>query len=551
MCSEAADSSGSPDLGPPPVSRFVDEDPPKQQSPNKSTEETVDQPPKPKNATNDTVTALPPPPKLDFAKKPGLDGETKQLIQESVPILTRRGADKRGRDEESEPTVVIPQALRVGSKRKFGDENDVGAIAKPSEKPTPLGTGNTEKDRRHSEIQKRRSFKALSAAGAEARGKPGNGLTPTGNPARRALAAKSTNDDVTSPMKPSRNETPAEAKPIKKQGLKKETIIERPSRRKEKEKETRPPPLDTAAAPEPEAPSSDPLPIPPTTPEPSQSTLREVPRDTPPPTDISSMGEASRPSRRVRNSVSYAEPNLRDKMRRPTKELLDAVTGEGRYIHKSGSSKPDDAGSASVPTSNSGSKPPTNWRNMPAAEALAKESARRQSALSPLAQKDLAGDVLPASVVSDRRKRPSVHGTTREPQNPSPDSSENDGKTSQDGPKTEAKEEKRDDVYDFTTSSPVSETKESREDEKDETITVRQPAKNTRRASSSSKSSITASETSSSPAKATKPSGSRKRASMAGPKRSSMLDLDEAEESLGDDESSAKGRVSRRRSMML
>ncbi|RKF82734.1 Shugoshin [Golovinomyces cichoracearum] len=36
-------------------------------------------------------------------------------------------------------------------------------------------------------------------------------------------------------------------------------------------------------------------------------------------------GDSSRPSRRVRGSVSYAEPNLRHKMRRPTKKLADAI----------------------------------------------------------------------------------------------------------------------------------------------------------------------------------------------------------------------------------
>ncbi|PHH81659.1 hypothetical protein CDD82_248 [Ophiocordyceps australis] len=55
------------------------------------------------------------------------------------------------------------------------------------------------------------------------------------------------------------------------------------------------------------------------------STTKSRVSDTPPPGDISSSGETSRPSRRSRASVSYAEPNLRDKMRRPTKELLDAV----------------------------------------------------------------------------------------------------------------------------------------------------------------------------------------------------------------------------------
>lgn len=54
---------------------------------------------------------------------------------------------------------------------------------------------------------------------------------------------------------------------------------------------------------------------------------RPASKDTPPPGDITTENsEAARPSRRARASVSYAEPNLRDKMRRPTKELVDAIT---------------------------------------------------------------------------------------------------------------------------------------------------------------------------------------------------------------------------------
>lgn len=58
-------------------------------------------------------------------------------------------------------------------------------------------------------------------------------------------------------------------------------------------------------------------------------------RDTPPPgfeaypvsSGLASLSStAARPSRRQRSAVSYAEPNLRDKMRRPGKELVDAVT---------------------------------------------------------------------------------------------------------------------------------------------------------------------------------------------------------------------------------
>lgn len=46
------------------------------------------------------------------------------------------------------------------------------------------------------------------------------------------------------------------------------------------------------------------------------------------PVPETSQDEAvTRPSRRQRAVVSYAEPNLRDKMRRPTKQFADAVTG--------------------------------------------------------------------------------------------------------------------------------------------------------------------------------------------------------------------------------
>lgn len=60
---------------------------------------------------------------------------------------------------------------------------------------------------------------------------------------------------------------------------------------------------------------------------------RQTSRDTPPPSDLQldtadtgGFGTAGRSTRRPRGSVSYAEPNLRAKMRRPTSDLIDAVT---------------------------------------------------------------------------------------------------------------------------------------------------------------------------------------------------------------------------------
>jgi hypothetical protein len=68
------------------------------------------------------------------------------------------------------------------------------------------------------------------------------------------------------------------------------------------------------------------------------STIRPVGKDTPPPADLTSdpngtgAGPGGRPSRRARSQVNYAEPNLVSKMRRPTKELFDAVGKDGRPV---------------------------------------------------------------------------------------------------------------------------------------------------------------------------------------------------------------------------
>lgn len=55
------------------------------------------------------------------------------------------------------------------------------------------------------------------------------------------------------------------------------------------------------------------------------STSRPESKDTPPPADLNPNDQTGRPSRRVRAQVSYKEPSLNTKMRRPGKELVDAV----------------------------------------------------------------------------------------------------------------------------------------------------------------------------------------------------------------------------------
>ena len=57
-------------------------------------------------------------------------------------------------------------------------------------------------------------------------------------------------------------------------------------------------------------------------------------------TSTDQASAAGRTARRARAPVNYAEPNLISKMRRPTKELVDAVVPDGR---RSTSAKPDEA----------------------------------------------------------------------------------------------------------------------------------------------------------------------------------------------------------------
>lgn len=91
---------------------------------------------------------------------------------------------------------------------------------------------------------------------------------------------------------------------------------------------------------------------------------------------IADLAASSRTSRRRGAVVSYAEPNLRDKMRRPTKDMIDAVAKDGR--RSSSFQLPRDSigsmgdGSSDIPPARSTSPTPGN---MPADFALADQAA--------------------------------------------------------------------------------------------------------------------------------------------------------------------------------
>lgn len=96
----------------------------------------------------------------------------------------------------------------------------------------------------------------------------------------------------------------------------------------------------------------------------------------------------SRPSRRARGAISYAEPNLRDKMRRATNEMVDAVAIANA---QRGSSLAGNSGQDYEPESHNGSLSDRNG----------------EIAITPPIQQDGHGIVaeLPKHMVTERKRR--------------------------------------------------------------------------------------------------------------------------------------------------
>lgn len=383
LCSEAADTTDSPELGPPPMSRYVDNDtdPIKLPSPSKSPS------PPPARELSSPVIAKPPAPiSTTSPVKPTVKTEQVAPAVEMKHLPTKTLEPKDSAIDSKDRSVQRPkveEAARTSSKRKFSTTDSSDATPKPvsaeglESRTTPMIRGD----------RKNKSLKELASIRREAREK----LAPSAEP-RKVLAAKSTNEDMNSPRKISKPPVDAESqKPSKpNNGSRKEKVRPKP-------KELQKAPITIAAAlSAPPRPVEDivldkavlsveTMPMSPASPVPTASTTQA--HDTPPPADISAHGETARPSRRARASVSYAEPNLRDKMRRPTKELFDAVTGEGRHKSRSSiaaSEEPPSVNTASVKQASTAAK---EGRAGVAAIPTASEAYEKPGACSPLAQK--------------------------------------------------------------------------------------------------------------------------------------------------------------------
>lgn len=223
-----------------------------------------------------------------------------------------------------------PKPVKAGSKRKldFGGDMENVPVQRIAEDGTDTNSASEKVAIREKAYGK--SLKELASIRREARNRP-----DTTKPARKPLSSKTTNEDITSPKKLAPliamdDVAVAKANLVRQKPavdkLKPKSKVSRVESLSLQESVT---PKLTASPVDFSVSMTETAFLSPASPEPTPP-VEEHRGDTPPPADISSMGETSRPSRRNRTTISYAEPSLRVKMRRPTKELFDAVAGEAK-----------------------------------------------------------------------------------------------------------------------------------------------------------------------------------------------------------------------------
>ncbi|PHH74748.1 hypothetical protein CDD80_2871 [Ophiocordyceps camponoti-rufipedis] len=409
-----ADLADSPELGPPPLSKFIDEDPVKVDSPSRAALTTETQSPSPTKSIEPPVIFAEPP--APVASDPPSPCPIVAVPQPDLPPLL-----------EAVNSKIAVLSVKAGAKRKLSvrDDSEVGPVrpAAAKENQIPQITA-TEKAPCREKAEAKDAKNPVGARKDERERRRG-----IDSKARQPLAAKSTNEDLRSPKKSVKPTQPVDdISTLMLDAPKAKASISRPRSRTKTSLSVmaapeavaieppasppNPPPVETVPAPV----SEDDL-LSPRSPEPAARDAGTG-SDTPPPADISASGEATRPSRRNRAAISYAEPNLRDKMRRPSKQLFDAVAGEGKNRRSS------QAETMPMTTAGESSEPPP----------------------SPLAGKQPSSPPeLPDSVATAARRRPPSSGSGRENH-----SSGRGSQTDQDG----QAETSDVDVYEFTSSSP-------------------------------------------------------------------------------------------------
>lgn len=325
------------------------------------------------------------------AKNDAAPGEKKESVQPPKSGAKRKFSVSDVEDErEARPVSIAPEDLRH-TRRTTLDKSQPSKESTPFEKPV-------------ARIQREVALARAKTRDKAASNAQASAPSATSGPPRKALGPKTSNTDVTnSPKKPTKPPVGDDSSlPGKLGGAKGR---ERPRSRNEA-RIVIPAQVDPVVAisstetiPEPETPAAPPEDLfSPTSSAPS--TTRQISRDTPPPQEIGQDGEGHRPSRRARASVNYAEPNLRDKMRRPAEGSIDAVTGEGKYRRASCVPAEDEQPTAAKVKPEPGTGDDASWRS----KLLTASSASVYSN-SPLSGK--VADAAPIQEISQRKRRSS------------------------------------------------------------------------------------------------------------------------------------------------
>jgi hypothetical protein len=303
------------------------------------------------------------------------------------------------------PAHEVKESLKAGAKRKLSvreDDDQVNGIAYSGSSPDNFQFTRVVSDEKiknttisQPETTTAKTIRELAVARGASREKRSTATIASG---RKALAPKSVNN---SPKKVARGPATDEVKAAK--AVIQRFGVENP-RSRERNREpilvkSQPEPIADIieVQPEPETPAAVDI-FSPSSSQPSTARLVDS-RDTPPPPDLNSGIEGVRPSRRARGAVSYAEPSLRDKMRRPSKALANAVNKDGKIVQ--GATIKSEEGCVTSITIKAEPEDEDAWKCMAPASTDTVEN-------SPLRTKATENDLLPSSITTHRKRRESI-----------------------------------------------------------------------------------------------------------------------------------------------
>ncbi|KAK5127408.1 hypothetical protein LTR85_006747 [Meristemomyces frigidus] len=357
-------SNESPDLGPPPIAHFDYEDPVKHASPSASRTS-------PKTAEEDVLPGL------------SVNLETRRKRKDGQPKLEIRRHSILSQSPEKKDSEGSTM-LRTGAKRKLADRDAERSIKAPSKDDFTFVRRTAPGDSKvGSEQAAAASGESMSQDFMEA----GRDVTATPPKlARRVLGDKSVNmsprkvtarseksgkEDQEKPAKPpAARSTSASSRSQSRTRRISALPLPSPPRDHILATIEIPPPSERAPA---ELPPKTPAASDLFSPTPSEPSARptESRAGTPPPSDLSTLstatnGDGVRPSRRARAAVNYAEPSLMAKMRRPSKQFVDAISGlqdPRRAMSVTGERKV--AGSARTVVIKQEPEDDDAWKNLP------------------------------------------------------------------------------------------------------------------------------------------------------------------------------------------